>query len=76
MYTYARIDVNIIFVLLYFQAYRATQCEKFTTSALVDNRRVKFTIWDTSGNTSQLNPRTTYKLNTIRLFNYCDIAIK
>jgi len=29
--------------------YRATQFEKYTTSALVANRRVKYTIWDTAG---------------------------
>lgn len=29
--------------------YRATSFEKFTTSALVANRRVKYTIWDTTG---------------------------
>ena len=37
------------FSFLPFQYYRATQFEKYTTSALVANRRVKYTIWDTAG---------------------------
>ena len=35
--------------LCFLQYYRATQFEKYTTSALVANRRVKYTIWDTAG---------------------------
>lgn len=31
------------------EGYRATSFEKLTTSALVANRRVKYTIWDTTG---------------------------
>lgn len=37
------------FFFLCLQYYRATQFEKYTTSALVANRRVKYTIWDTAG---------------------------
>jgi small GTP-binding protein len=40
------------------EGYRATQCEKFTTSAVVDNRRVKFTIWDTSGSQSSSSSKS------------------
>ena len=36
----------------FFQGYRGTSFEKFTTSALVANRRVKYTIWDTTGKAS------------------------
>jgi len=43
------INSFFIFIILFFQGYRGTSFEKFTTSALVANRRVKYTIWDTTG---------------------------
>jgi hypothetical protein len=34
---------------LSFQAYKATAFEKHTTTALVADARVKYTVWDTTG---------------------------
>ena len=41
--------MTFLFLFVFLQYYRATQFEKYTTSALVANRRVKYTIWDTAG---------------------------